>query len=133
MWKVSQALLFSTEINSRPQARVPTLAHRKRLIALHNTRKSTGNFPLYEYGFKRGFGLEDKEKAVGDVEKRLLGRYAEPEYELTRIEQMNGGAYERLLVAQAEAAAARLRAAREKNGPVPAETVPDSTTGRKMA
>lgn len=51
--------------------------------------------------------MED-ETLVGNVEKRQVGRYSDPEAAIRRLEESAGG-YEALLIRQAERAAARLR------------------------
>lgn len=71
----------------------------------------------------------DDEYVVARVEKRLLGRHAD----LKGIESMGGGEYERLLIRQAERAAARLRASRLARRPAGAENVRDATKGRETA
>lgn len=72
--------------------------------------------------------MRNKPKTVVvDVEKQLLGKYANPERGLGGLEWMSGGDYERLLVAQAERAAARLRAGRLPRRGVQAETGNEGT------
>ena len=74
--------------------------------------------------------MRNKPKTVVvDVEKQLLGKYANPERGLGGLEWMSGGDYERLLVAQAERAAARLRAGRLPRRGVQAETGADAASG----
>jgi len=66
-------------------------------------------------------------------EKERLGRYKDGEREIKRLEEMSGGSFEALMIAQAERAAARRKAARLPRKGEAAQTVIDGTDGLKTA